>query len=902
VVTLGSVDRLLPKASGEPFSFPELDVSVSDARMRLDTEFGPVGIRLSGRGNLATNFAGQIAVAAPRFENANCTLSGATLFGNFQVSARQPNFKGPVRIKQFDCAGVHAAQASLTLNAKINEAVTRWSGDGAITSVSASGQGAQAAGLSGTFDFDGAEAVTRGNVSLGAQKLTAASFEARAGSIGGTFDLRSNRAFEMSGALQLNDVVPHRALLARANGLSTSASGSPAAPLARALGKAFSSLERGGDVTARYAAVQADGQSHVTLSAINAVSRSGARLAVMGESPIRWRRPGGFEFAGRARLSGGGFPVTDIHFDGLGGMAQIAPYSNGGARLVTTPVRFSVADGLRVDTIATIDGPLGSGRVTGLRVPLSIRPGRAALGGCIPAFFERLEISGLRLLRSNLTACISGDEARIAAPRLEGRLGASSIQLAARTARVGLSRGDFAVDALAVRLGNRSRLSLLDVAQLSGTFRNGAAQGRFDRSAGQIGNVPLKLSQGAGTWKFADGVFALSGGLQLADAAVQPRFSPLISDDVSLRLANGKIIATGTAREPKNHALITNITISHDLDRGIGSAVLDVPGISFGPALQPEELTNITLGVIANVEGEVRGKGVINWTPQAVTSTGGFRTDNLNLAAAFGPVTGLRGEITLSDLLGLETGPGQRVSIASINPGIAVNDGVLAYRLLPGLKVQIEGGRWPFAGGALILEPTTFDLSESAERRLTFRVEGLDAARFIAALEFQNIAATGQFDGTLPMIFDKNGGRIEGGQLTARGGGTLAYVGEISNENLGMMGQIAFDALKSIKYNRLTIELGGAIDGDVVTRVKFAGVNQAPISGVRTKLPIKIVGLTNVPFIFNVTITAPFRQLFETARSINDPTLLIQRMLPQLQPPAQPKPKDLPKPDTPVQQ
>jgi translocation and assembly module TamB len=474
----------------------------------------------------------------------------------------------------------------------------------------------------------------------------------------------------------------------------------------------------------------------------------------------------------------------------------------------------------------------------------------------------------------------------VAGNQLTGRLGSSPLSIGFGAARYDMVSKAFGIDAVNVRLATGARPTLLSLAAMSGTVRGKGASGRYSGATGQIGPVPLLMSEGAGDWAYAADIFTTKAAMKVSDAQAEYRFNPLISDDFALRFAAGVITANGKLKHPKTGTVVSAMTIDHSFARETGKALLNVDRLTFGQALQPEELTPITLGVIANVFGSVSGTGQIDWTPKGVMSSGAFRTQGMDMAAAFGPIAGLSGEIRLSDLLGIATEPNQIVSLAAVNPGIAVLNGQIDYQLLAGLKAQVNDGRWPFAGGFLILEPTVIDLNQAAERRLTFRVEGLDMARFIAAMEFENISATGTFDGTLPMVFDKDGGRIEGGRLVARDGGSLSYVGEISNENLGSMGRFAFDALKSIKYSRLSIDLEGAIDGDVITKISFAGVNQAPIQGVRASfpIPIKVTGLNNIPFIFNVTITAKFRQLFEMARSFNDPSLLINRMIPELQP------------------
>ncbi|MBL7372622.1 YdbH domain-containing protein, partial [Escherichia coli] len=112
----------------------------------------------------------------------------------------------------------------------------------------------------------------------------------------------------------------------------------------------------------------------------------------------------------------------------------------------------------------------------------------------------------------------------------------------------------------------------------------------------------------------------------------------------------------------------------------------------------------------------------------------------------------------------------------------------------------------------------------AGERRLTFHVKGADAALFLKVMAFDTLDATGTFDGTLPMIFDANGGRIEGGELHARAGGHIAYVGEVSRQDVGLWGNMAFQALKSLNYKQLTIRMNGPLAGEMITDIGFAGV------------------------------------------------------------------------------
>jgi hypothetical protein len=418
----------------------------------------------------------------------------------------------------------------------------------------------------------------------------------------------------------------------------------------------------------------------------------------------------------------------------------------------------------------------------------------------------------------------------------------------------------------------------------------GGVEGGFTGAAGRIGAVPLLLSDAAGRWSVQGGVLALAGGLTVADVdAAAPRFRPLPVRDVTLRLADGRIAAAGTLVAPGSGSgsgpgsggrVVAQVTLAHDLASGTGVADLTVPGLVFDKALQPDQLTPVTLGVVADVVGTVTGAGHIGWTADGgVSSTGTFATRGLDLAAAFGPVKGIAGEIRFTDLLGLRSAPDQRLTVREVNPGVPIADGVVRFDLPGGSAIRVAGAQWPFAGGQLMLDPALLDFGVVGERALTFRVAGIDAQRFLAQFDFKNLDATGTFDGVLPILFGATGGRISGGELAVRaGGGSIAYVGDLSHRKLGFWADLAFGALRSLRYRRLSIGMDGPLAGELVTKVRFAGISQG--QGARPNFLIR--RLERLPFVFDVEIRAPFRGLIDSAQGFFDPSRLIARDLPAL--------------------
>lgn len=900
-LSLGSLDRLIPTSAG-PFRLPAIALNLRDGRLRLDTPQGAVGIKATGRGRLDGGFRGKIAAVSERIASGDCAAQSARAVLAVDIRQDAIRLTGPVRADAAACAGSDASGLRADMDVSVASAFDRWYGAARLVADSVRAHSLTMAGMSGDLRFAGTAQSVQGKATLKADRLAGGGIDGQAGAIDGAFRYAAGKG-AFTGQARVGRAALDAGTRASFATIGGAGSGTPVAPLTTQLARALDAAARDFAVNADVSAATDGVRGSVRVTRLLAVAESGASVTLISGDGAQFVWPnGGVTVRGELVTGGGGLPdmratlAQAVIGAPVTGVATIAPYEAGSARLALAPVTFSAGlDGrTRIASVATLTGPLGSGSVEALRVPIAAQwDGRGSLAvnpGCVLVSVERLRVGGIDARGTRTLLCpIDGAMVRVAGGRvgggamardlrLAGAIGSSPLALRAGSAVVRLSERRFDLTDVAVRIGTADRVTRFDVARLDGAFGQ-MLSGTFGGAGGQIGAVPLILSEAAGTWRMAGGKLQVAGALVVKDAAADPRFNPLAANRVVLTLIDNRIVATGVLVATDHNVKVADVTIAHDLSRGAGSADLAVTDLRFTRSFQPDTLTPLTTGVVADVAGTVNGEGHIRWTPDSVTSDGVFRTANTNLAAAFGPVTGLSGEIRFTDLLGLVSAPGQVATVKSIDTGIAVSDGTIRYQLLGPSRIELTEAVWPFAGGRLDLEPTTFDFLDPGGRHLTFRLTGVDAAQFLQQFDFKNLNATGIFDGTLPMIFDASGGRIENGRLKVRaGGGTLAYVGEVSKANLGTWGNMAFDALKSLRYRTLELTMNGALAGEVITEAKFAGVAQ----GEGTKSNFLIRRIAKLPFVFNVRIRAPFRSLVDSATSFYDPRRLIERNLPAL--------------------
>ncbi len=780
--------------------------------------------------------------------------------------------------------------------------------------------------------------------SLSAERFASAALVSRRPSASGALTLGDDGAIDGDASIALAQAQLSAEARERLRQSLPDLAGAPIGPTFAAARRALDTAANAFEATIPLSIQGELSALRVSLAApADARAASGAhlRLSPLREDApaLVWRWPGAALHGALAlELSGGGAPHVSLLLDTLDWRPE-APIEGDGTLTLAAwraerasiaadelDVSFTLAPrgGGRIDLRGPVEisGPLGDGEVRGLVATLDLGfvwdagwravPNRA----CLPVRLGGLDAAGLSFSNGAFALCpdngaLIASDARgnlsggfsIQRLALHGRMTGPDAQPAHLSAanvigRFGGRQGDvsLAIEAngpsLGIEMAEARTLSiamrrLSAHAHIAETWR---IEGAFERGTLTDPSLPGAVSTIAGAWTAApeDGkpVIRVSAGEALltanrpASSEDRALFNPLRLIEVDAVLRDGRVDASGAVVLAERARQLARFTAFHEIAEGVGGAQIVAQDLLFDKTLQPFEITEQARGMVDNVRGHAGVTADIAWTRAAVTGTARARLDGLSLATSTIPVVeNVRGEVFFDDVFALTTAPGQNVTVGLVNPGIAVRDGRVRFQLLPEQRVSIEQAEFDFAGGVLAMSPTTIALGAD-ETRFELALRDVDAARLIADLNLPDLAVSGRVEGAFPLRLTRRSAFIENGVLRAqRGGGAIAYTGNAGASATGPA-RLAFDALRSFRYDSLSLTLNGDLSGEVVSQVAFSGENTGQAMDLGPVAPIPGLGrvtVRGVPFDFNVTVTAPFRRLAQTAASFTDPGALLEQ-------------------------
>lgn len=913
-LSLGSLDPVIfGDSDGAEGGLPDIDMAVRDGRALVVTDFGAFGAKLEGAGGLRDGFAGKLAVYGEDISTPQCSASRLTLYGDVTSADGAPTFVGPARLRMGECAGSRVGGANIGTRLTLADSFDAIEAQFDLSSSALAYGDSRLSALGGLVDVSWrfADDTGEGEELTLSHELAGINFSgplARAEEVELDGTIRASQGFEraewrmsLSGSDTALDLTENAALTQ----VRQAGEGTLIAGLLQQVESRLTRALDGGSFAVD-ATLRGNGDA-LSLIIPQARLRSGEGETVLALSRVNWVSGDGANGSARAgqRLSGNiltggeGLPRINGRMEQVAGSdfalrLTMADYAAGEDRLAIPrlEVRQDGAGRYGFNGMVLASGAIPDGEVSGLQLPVqgrwsnagglvfaerctqitlqSLNLSQLALG---PHSFEICPPEGGALVRYDDTLEIAGAVEDVA---VDATLADSPMQLTLARAEL-LSSGEFNAEALDLVIGSDDSAIRLSAAAIDGADL-AQPSGSFDGGAASLDLVPMDIDALAGRWRYSDGalmiddaVFLLSDRVDTDGEETEPRFETLMAQGAQLSFAEGEILANAELSHPASSTMVTRIDIAHTVSSGEGEARITVPSLRFSRNFQPSDLSYLAEGVVAFADGTVTGEGQINWSGDDIESSGTFRTDDFDFAAAFGPVRAVRGEVVFTDLINLTTAPEQVLTIGAINPGIEVLAGQVVYSITNGEVIEVQDGRWPFMGGTLILRPVTINYAAAGGQDYIFEIIALDAAEFVAQMEFDNLGASGTFDGTVPIYFDEDGnGSIGAGLLISRPpGGNVSYIGELTYEDLGSMGNYAFQSLRSLDYSQMSIGLSGNLAGEIVTNFQFDGVRQG--DGADRNFVTR--ELAKLPIRFNVNVRSEtFYQLATLVRGILDPS------------------------------
>ena len=615
-LSFGSLDKVLFTGSKAPFRLPDLDVALIDARGLVESDYGPVGMKLEGTGALRDGFSGELAAIAPQAANGNCTAQRASIYGKLTVTAEKPHIAGRLRLASLACSpgGLHLANTVMQLDATLDQPLDGAEGKIDLASGALGYGDSRAGSAGGTARFTWRKQALTADYQLTGKAIETS--QAALANVTAKGTLRSQDTFariELVGDVSGSGLRPGTGLDSALASAVQSASDSFAAPLLAQLRSALQREGRGSRFSANFIHRQTGPVANLVVPRAALTGSSGQTLLALSRFQLSAGGSAAPLLSGNFVTAGPGLPhISGRMSRGPGGTVAMSltmqEYIAGGSRMELPHLVLVQADNgaLGFAGSGRLSGILPGGAARNLALPVegswSASHGLAVWRKCVPISFDSLALANLTLRRRGLSLCpqpgqpILASDARgtrLAAGTsrldLAGMLGETPIHITGGAAGFAWP-GTLAMRNVDVALGDPTNPSRFRVANLAAKLGNAVA-GRFAGSNVILAGVPLDVLNAAGSWQFASGRLSLADvAFRLEDRQKAARFQPLVSAGASLVLASNRITAQASMHEPQSQREVVQVDIVHDLGSGVGSANLRMNDLQFDDKLQPDAI------------------------------------------------------------------------------------------------------------------------------------------------------------------------------------------------------------------------------------------------------------------------------------------------------------------------
>jgi hypothetical protein len=268
---------------------------------------------------------------------------------------------------------------------------------------------------------------------------------------------------------------------------------------------------------------------------------------------------------------------------------------------------------------------------------------------------------------------------------------------------------------------------------------------------------------------------------------------------------------------------------THDFATGRGEAQLKMKPVEFAPdGLQPAALSPLLGRSIESASGGVEALGAIAWGGgEALRGGVDVALRDLSVSSDEGGFERLNAALRVTGPWPLATPPDQLVSMARVDFGLELTNGLVDFQIRPGGVLDIASAEWSFAGGKIRTRGAT-DLTAETQA-LTLKLEDVDLSKLLVLVDLEGLSGSGLLEGKIPVVRHGSTLEIRNGRLSStQEGGWIRY--HAAPGLAAAVGrQAGFDvtlaALENFHYDELIATVNGDTAGPVQVSVRLVGKN-----------------------------------------------------------------------------